>query len=99
VRRGGGAAADPTKTPSGCAAAPGATVPAVSDIARSPGGPPSRRGREQRAYRLVVTGGVAGAVAVVGAVLAAIGVFGWGVPVLAAIIAAISIFLFRRTVV
>jgi hypothetical protein len=45
-----------------------------------------------------VTGGVAGAVAVVGAVLAAIGVFGWGVPVLAAIIAAISIFLFRRTV-
>ncbi len=70
----------------------------MSDLARSPGGPPSRRGREQRAYRLVVTGGVAGAVAVVGAVLAAIGVFGWGVPVLAAIVAVICFFLLRRTV-
>ncbi|MEA2453861.1 MAG: hypothetical protein QOI45_123 [Thermoleophilaceae bacterium] len=35
---------------------------------------------------------------VVGAVLAAIGVFGWGVPVLAAIVAVICLFLFRRTV-
>jgi hypothetical protein len=70
----------------------------MSDLTRSPGGPPSRRGREQRAYRLAVTGGVAGAVAVVGAVLAAIGVFGWGVPVLAAIIAVICVFMFRRTV-
>ena len=55
----------------------------MSDLARSPGGPPSRRGREQRAYRLAVTGGVAGTVAVVGTVLAAVGVFGWGVPFLA----------------
>jgi hypothetical protein len=70
----------------------------MSDLARSPGGPPSRRGREQRAYRLAVTGGVAGAVAVVGAVLAAVGVFGWGVPVLAAIIAVVCVFMFRRTV-
>jgi hypothetical protein len=70
----------------------------VSDLARSPGGPPSRRGREQRAYRLVVTAGVAGAVAVVGIVLAAIGVFGWGVPFLAALIAAVSYVMFRRTV-
>ncbi|MEA2363793.1 MAG: hypothetical protein QOD71_2938 [Thermoleophilaceae bacterium] len=70
----------------------------MSDLARSSGGPPSRRGREQRAYRLAVTGGVAGAVTVVGAVLAAIGVLGWGVPVLAAIIAVVCLFLFRRTV-
>ncbi|MEA2377756.1 MAG: hypothetical protein QOK00_3588 [Thermoleophilaceae bacterium] len=70
----------------------------MSDLARSPGGPPSRRSREQRAFRLVVAGGVAGAVTVVGAVLAAIGVFGWGVPVLAAIVAVICLFLFRRTV-
>jgi hypothetical protein len=35
---------------------------------------------------LVVTGGVAGAVAVIGAVLAAVGVFGW------------CVLLFRRTV-
>ena len=70
----------------------------MSDLARSSGGPPSRRGREQRAYRLVVTGGVAGAVAVVGIVLAAIGVFGWGVPFLAALVAGISFLMFRRTV-
>jgi hypothetical protein len=70
----------------------------MADLARGSGGPPSRRGREQRAYRLVVTGGVAGAVAVVGAVLAAIGVFGWAVPLLAAVIAAICVFMFRRTV-
>jgi hypothetical protein len=70
----------------------------MSDLARSPGGPPSRRSREQRAYRLAVTGGVAGAVAVVGAVLAALNVFGWGVPVLAAIVAVICVFMFRRMV-
>ena len=39
----------------------------------------------------MVTGGVAGAVA-------AIGVFGWGVPVLAAVVAVICWLLFRRTV-
>jgi hypothetical protein len=41
---------------------------------------------------------VAGAVAVVGIVLAAIGVFGWGVPFLAALIAAVAFVMFRRTV-
>ena len=45
-----------------------------------------------------MTGGIAGAVAVIGAVLAAIGVFGWGVPVLAAIVAVICFLLFRRSV-
>jgi CHASE2 domain-containing sensor protein len=70
----------------------------VNDLARGSGGPPSRRGREQRAYRLVVTGGVAGAIAVVGAVLAAVGVFGWAVPILAALIAVVCVVMFRRTV-
>jgi hypothetical protein len=70
----------------------------VSDLTRSSGGPPSRRSREQRAYRLVVTSGVAGAVAVVGIVLAAVNVFGWGVPILAALIAVIAFVMFRRTV-
>jgi len=70
----------------------------VSDLARRSGGPPSRRGREARAYRLVVTGGVAAAVAVIGIVLAAIGVFGWGVPFLAVLVAAVSFLMFRRTV-
>jgi hypothetical protein len=70
----------------------------VGGLTPSSGGPPSRRGREQRAYRLVVTGGVATAVAVIGAVLAAVGVFGWAVPILAALIAVICVVLFRRTV-
>jgi hypothetical protein len=70
----------------------------MSDLAPSSGGPPSRRSREQRAYRLVVTGGVAGAVAVVGAVLAIAGVLGWTLPIIAAAIAAICALLFRRTV-
>ncbi|MGH2712928.1 MAG: hypothetical protein ACRDSN_08685 [Pseudonocardiaceae bacterium] len=70
----------------------------MSDIARSPGGPPSRRSREKRAYQVAVGGGVAGAVAVIGGVLALVGVLGWGLPVLAAIVAAVCYFLFRRTV-
>ena len=70
----------------------------MSDLTRSSGGPPSRRSREQRAYRLIVTSGVAGAVAAVGIVLAAVGVFGWGVPFLAALIAVIAFVMFRRTV-
>ena len=70
----------------------------MADLTPSSGGPPSRRSREQRAYRLVVTGGVAGAVAVIGAVLAALSVFGWAIPILAAIIAVICVLLFRRSV-
>jgi hypothetical protein len=70
----------------------------VSDLTRRPGGPPSRRAREQRAYRLAVTGGVAGAVAVVTLVLAIAGVMGWGVPLIAIAVAAICLLLFRRTV-
>jgi hypothetical protein len=70
----------------------------VSDLTRRPGGPPSRRSREQRAYRLAVTGGVAGAVAVVGAVLAIAGVLGWGLPLIAVVVAAVCFFLFRRTI-
>jgi hypothetical protein len=70
----------------------------MGDLAPRSGGPPSRRAREQRAYRLVVTGGVAGTVAVAGAVLAVFGVIGWALPVVAAIVAAICLLLFRRTV-
>jgi CHASE2 domain-containing sensor protein len=70
----------------------------VGDLLPGSGGPPSRRSREQRAYRLVVTGGVAGAVAVIGAVLAAVGVFSWAVPILAALIAVICVVMFRRSV-
>jgi hypothetical protein len=70
----------------------------VADITRSSGGPPSRRSREQRAYRLVLAGGTAGAVAVVTFVLALVGVMGFGIPVLAVIVAIVCALLFRRTV-
>ena len=70
----------------------------MSDLSRSSGGPPSRRSREQRAFRLVLTGGVAGVIAVVGLVLAIAGVIGLGIPVIAAIVAAVCFFLTRRIV-
>ena len=57
-----------------------------------------RRVREQRAYRLAMTGGVASAVAVVGVVLAILGVVGAGMPIIAAVVAAICFALFRRVV-
>jgi hypothetical protein len=75
-----------------------ATVPGVADLTRSSGGPPSRRSREQRAYRLVLAGGAAGAVAVVTFVLALVGVMGFGIPILAVIVAVVCALLFRRTV-
>jgi hypothetical protein len=56
-----------------------------------------RRAREQRAYRLVQVGGTAGAVGVVSLVLAIVGVIGYGLPVIALIVAAICVFLFQRT--
>jgi CHASE2 domain-containing sensor protein len=57
-----------------------------------------RRVREQRAYRLVVTGGVAGAVFVVSLVLAIAGVISGTLPVISLIVAIICLVLFRRTV-
>jgi CHASE2 domain-containing sensor protein len=58
----------------------------------------SRRQREQRAYRLVVAGGVAGTIAVVSFVLAIVGVLGFGLPVIALVVAVICVILFRRLV-
>lgn len=68
----------------------------MADLQRRSGYTP-RRTREQRAFRLVQVGGVAGAVAVVGFVLALIGVIGFGVPILAAIVAVVCVVLFRST--
>jgi hypothetical protein len=70
----------------------------MADLAPRSGGPPSRRSREQRAYRLALTGGVAGAVTVIGAVLAVVGVLGWALPVVAALVAAVCLLIFRRAV-
>jgi hypothetical protein len=57
-----------------------------------------RRTREQRAYRLLMVGGAAGTVGVVGLVLAVAGTIGAGLPIVALIVAAICVILFRQTV-
>jgi hypothetical protein len=64
----------------------------------SSGGPPSRRGRERRAYQLVLVGSTAGVIAVVGFILAVLDVMGFGIPFIAAIVAVVCAVLFRRTV-
>lgn len=68
----------------------------MSNLDRRSGYTP-RRAREQRAYRLVVIGGTAGAVGVVSLVLAVVGVIGATLPILAFIVTAISVFGFLRT--
>jgi hypothetical protein len=70
----------------------------MSDLERRSSGPPSRRAREQRAYNLVMAGGILGVVFVVGTILAILGIIGATIPVLAAILAVICFLLFRRTV-
>jgi hypothetical protein len=66
----------------------------VSNIDKR-GGYTPRQVRERRAYRLVVGGSTAGAVGVIGAVLAIAGVIGWGLPIVALIIAALCLVSFR----
>ena len=58
----------------------------------------SRRTREDRAYRLVLATGGLGTLAVVGFALAIFGVVGWGIPIVAAVVAAVCGFLLRRAV-
>ncbi len=69
----------------------------MSNIERRPNRTP-RRAREQRAYRLVMVGGTAGIVAVVGLILSIAGVIGSTLWVIAAIVAAVCLILFRRAV-
>ncbi len=54
-----------------------------------------RRVREQRAYRLVQVGGGAAVVGVAGIVLAAAGIVGAWLPVIAFIVAITCVFMFR----
>ena len=70
----------------------------MADLERRSGTRLSRHQREQRAYRLIQVGGAAGAAAVVTGILALVGVIGFGVPLLAVVIAVICALLFRRTV-
>lgn len=67
----------------------------MSNLSRRPGYTP-RRVREQRAYRMVVTGSGAGIVGVLGVVLAAVGVVGAWLPILAFIVTALCVFGFLR---
>jgi CHASE2 domain-containing sensor protein len=57
-----------------------------------------RRAREQRAYRLAVTGAGAGVVGVAGIVLAIAGVVGAWLPIIALLVAAVCAWGFMRTV-
>ena len=67
-------------------------------LSPSSGGPPSRRSRERRAYQIVLVGSTAGVIAVVGFILAVVGVMGFGIPFIAAIVAIVCGLVFRRTV-
>jgi putative flippase GtrA len=69
----------------------------MTDLSPRPNRTP-RRSREDRAYKLVIAGGAAAVIAVVTFVLAIVGIMGFGVPVLAAIVAVLCGWLFRRTV-
>jgi hypothetical protein len=55
-----------------------------------------RRAREQRAYRLAVLGASSGGLGAICVVLAAVGVLGWGLPIILLIVAALSAFGFMR---
>jgi uncharacterized membrane protein YsdA (DUF1294 family) len=70
----------------------------MSDLERRSASRPSRRRREQRAYNLALGGGALGVVFVVGTILAVLGVIGWSIPILAAILAVVCALLFRRAV-
>jgi hypothetical protein len=69
----------------------------MSSLEPRRGGRPTRREREQRAYRLVVATGTLALIAAVGVVLAIAGVIGGTIPVVAAVLAAICFVLLRRT--
>jgi hypothetical protein len=70
----------------------------MSNLSRRPGSGLSRSARERRAFQLVVVSGTAAAIAVVTFVLALIGVMGFGIFVLATIVAVVAGLLFRRRV-
>jgi type IV secretory pathway TrbD component len=70
----------------------------MSDLEPRSGSRVSRRDKEQRAYRLVLATGALSAVAVVGLVLAFIDVIGFGLPIVAIVLAVVCAMLFRRTI-
>ena len=69
----------------------------MSGLEPRTGGRPTRREREQRAYRLTLAAGATGLAGVVGIVLAVFGVIGAGVPLLLLVVAAVLGLMLRRT--
>jgi hypothetical protein len=69
----------------------------VSDLERRGGSRPSRRAREQRAYRLVVATGTFATLFAATLVLAIVGVIGGSWAVVFAILAIVCGLLLRRT--
>ena len=67
-------------------------------LSSGPGRRLSRRDRESRAYLLVLVGGGAAVIAVLTFILAIVGVLSLFLPIVAAIVAVVCFFLFRRTV-
>jgi putative flippase GtrA len=70
------------------------TLADVSNIQKR-GSYTPRRVREQRAYRLILVGGSAGVVGIVGLVLAAAGAIEATLPIVALIVAAVCAVVFR----
>jgi hypothetical protein len=71
----------------------------MTDLSPRPSRTPSRRSREDRAYKLVLAGGAAAVIAVVTFVLALVGILGgYGITVIAALVAVLCGWMFRRTV-
>lgn len=70
----------------------------MSDLQRRPRSGLSRSARERRAFQLVTIGGGAALVAAVTLVLAIAGVMGYGITLIALIVAVICVALFRSTV-
>ena len=69
----------------------------MADLQRRSPGRMTRRQRENRAYQLTLATGGLAVVSVVGIVLAIAGVLGWGLPVVAAILAVLCGLWLRRT--
>jgi hypothetical protein len=55
-----------------------------------------RRGREERAYRLVLTGGAAAVIGIVSGVLWIVGLIGATLPVISLIVAIVCVVMFRN---
>jgi len=75
-----------------------ASLEEMSDLQRRSTNRLSRKQREQRAYKLVLATGAFGLIGAAGVLLAILTSFGWGLPILSLIIAAICFTLLRRTV-